>query len=477
MPSRTVNAPCPDVLVGFACATVDRRKHVLSVKAGDAAGPHLGLVGARREGGQYAWYVCIVMMLLLSISYMDRSVLALLVAPIEAAFSVRDTTMGLLQGAAFAVVYVVFAFPLARLADRGNRRNLIVYGVIFWCGATICCGLAQSVRQLFLARMSVAAGEAVLMPAAVSILSDYFGPKSRARALSVYSIGLYLGSGLAMGGGGALMKAFGPDGAVAPVMGALASWRLVFILMGLVGLFVVPLLMGVREPQRLRDDGRSAEATLPFKQMMRELRTKRTAVLGTIIGFALISLGATTVNAWGATLFLRTHGWSIGNAGLRLGVFTLVLGPLGAITGGVAADWLAKRGRVDAKPFIGILSASGCVVGALVLTLQSTAIALIGIGLLNYLIGFNFGIVQASLADLLPNRMRAVISALYIATTNIFAATLGPLLVGVLNDHVFKDPAEIATSLRIVVPSAFLLAAVTLWHVLPAYRRALAGRR
>jgi len=477
MPSRTVNAPCPDVLVGFACATVDRRQHVLNAKAGDAVGSHRGLVGARREGGRYAWYVCVVMMLLLSISYMDRSVLALLVAPIEAAFSVRDTTMGLLQGAAFAVVYVLFAFPLARLADRGNRRDLIVYGVIFWCGATVCCGLAQSVRQLFLARMSVAAGEAVLMPAAVSILSDYFGPKSRARALSVYSIGLYLGSGLAMGGGGALIKVFGPAGAVVPMAGLLASWRLVFILMGLVGLFVVPLLMGVREPPRLGDDGRSAEATLAFRPMMRELRTKRTAVFGIIIGFALISLGATTVNAWGATLFLRTHGWSIGNAGLRLGAFTLVFGPLGAITGGVAADWLAKLGRVDAKPFIGLLSASGCVVGALVLTLQSTAVALIGIGLLNYLIGFNFGIVQASLADLLPNRMRAVISALYIATTNIFAATLGPLLVGVLNDHVFKDPAEIATSLRIVVPSAFLLAAVTLWYVLPAYRRALAGRR
>jgi MFS family permease len=445
--------------------------------AADAPGSHVSLAGTRRDGGRYAWYVCLVLMLLLAISYMDRSVLALLVAPIEAAFSVRDTTMGLLQGAAFAVVYVVFAFPLARLADRGNRRNLIVYGVIFWCAATICCGLARNIQQLFLARMSVAAGEAVLMPAAVSILADYFGPKSRARALSVYSIGLYFGSGLAMGGGGALMKAFGPAVTVVPVIGALASWRLVFALMGLVGLLVVPLLIGVREPQRLSDDGHSAEATLPFKQMMRELKAKRTAVLGTIVGFALISLGATTVNAWGATLFLRSHGWSIGNAGLRLGAITLVLGPLGAITGGVAADWLAKRGRVDAKPIVGTVSAIGCVVGALVLTLQSTALALIGVGLLNYLIGFNFGIVQASLADLLPNRMRAVISALYVATTNIFAATLGPLLVGVLNDRVFKEPAQIAMSLRIVVPSAFLLAALTLWHVLPAYRRALADRR
>jgi MFS family permease len=323
----------------------------------------------------------------------------------------------------------------------------------------------------------VAAGEAVLMPAAVSILSDYFGPKSRARALSVYSIGLYLGSGLAMGGGGALMKVFGPAGAVVPVIGLLASWRLVFVLMGLVGLFVVPLLICVREPGRLGDDGHSAEATLPFKQVMRELKAKRMAVFGTIIGFALISLGATTINVWGATLFVRSHGWSIGNAGLRLGAATLIFGPLGAITGGIAADWLAKRGRIDGKPLVGLLSASGCVVAAFVVTSQSTTIALVGIGLLNYLIGFNFGIVQASLADLLPNRMRAVISALYIATTNIFAATLGPLLIGILNDHVFKDPAQIATSLRVVVPSAFLLAALTLWHVLPAYRRALAVRR
>jgi MFS family permease len=450
---------------------------VLNVEAAGAPGPPVSVGGVRRDGGRYAWYVCLVLMLLLAISYMDRSVLALLVAPIEAAFSVRDTTMGLLQGAAFAVVYVLFAFPLARLADRGNRRNLIVYGVIFWCGATICCGLARSIHQLFLARMSVAAGEAVLMPAAVSILSDYFGPKSRARALSVYSIGLYLGSGLAMGGGGALMKVLGPAGAAVPMIGILSSWRMVFILMGLVGLFVVPLLMGVQEPQRVGDDGHSAEATLSFKQMMRELKTKRAAVFGTIIGFALISLGANTINGWGATLFLRTHGWTIGDAGLRLGALTLVFGPFGAISGGVAADWLAKRGRVDAKPFVGMLSASGCVAGALVLTLQSTMIALVGIGLVNYLIGFNFGIVQASLADLLPNRMRAVISALYIATTNIFAATLGPLLVGILNDHVFRDPAEIAISLRVVVPSAFLLAALTLRHVLPAYRLAFAGRR
>src|SRR5260370_30413286 len=123
--------------------------------------------------------------------------------------------------------------------------------------------------------------------------------------------------------------------------------------------------MGVREPQRLGADGHAAEAALPFKRMMRELKTKRAAVFGTIIGFALISLGATTINVWGATLFLRTHGWTIGDAGLRLGALTLVFGPLGAISGGVAADWLAKRGRVDAQPFVGLVSSGGCLPRAL----------------------------------------------------------------------------------------------------------------
>jgi MFS family permease len=414
------------------------------------------------------------LMLLLALSYMDRSVLALLVAPIESAFAVRDTTMGLLQGAAFAVVYVIFAFPLARIADRGNRRNLIVGGVIFWCTATAFCGLARTVPQLFVARMSVAAGEAVLMPAAVSILADYFGPTSRARALSVYSIGLYLGSGLAMGGGGALIKAFGPAGAVVPLLGTLVPWRAVFVLMGILGFGVVPLLFGVREPSRVGDDGKSAEAALPLAQMISEFKSKRTAIVGTIIGFALIALGATTVTAWAATLFIRTHGWSVGDAGLRLGAMTLIFAPLGAFSGGVAADGLARRGRVDAKPFIGFVSASGCVVAALVLTGRFTTGALAGMALLSYLIGFNFGIVQAALADLAPNRMRAIVSALYIATSNIFAATLGPLLVGILNDRVLKDPAQIAISLRIVAPSAFFLAALCLWLILPAYRRAVA---
>src|SRR3982074_3843315 len=97
--------------------------------SGDRYSPGDGALncGTHRGGGAYAWYACLVMMLLLAISYMDRSVLALLVAPIETTFGVRDTTMGLLQGAAFAVVYVLFAFPLARPADPGNRRNLIVY--------------------------------------------------------------------------------------------------------------------------------------------------------------------------------------------------------------------------------------------------------------------------------------------------------------------------------------------------------------
>ena len=147
----------------------------------------------RPSAGPYAWYVCCVMLVTFALNYMDRTVISILVGPIEQAFGISDTVMGTLQGAAFAVFYVLFGFPLARRADRSNRRNLLLAGAIIWCTATGYAGLARSVPELFGARIVVAIGESVVMPCAVSILADYFPPLQRAKALSVYSIGIYLG--------------------------------------------------------------------------------------------------------------------------------------------------------------------------------------------------------------------------------------------------------------------------------------------
>lgn len=438
-----------------------------------AEGPTLR---APRQDGAYAWYVVVVMCLGFTFSYMDRSILPLLIGPLERSLHLTDTTVALLQGAAFAIFYALFGLPLARAADRTNRRNLILVGVVAWSLATAACGLAQSVTQLLVARICVAIGEAVLAPAAVSVIADYFTPRWRTRALSLYSMGVFFGGGLSLGLGGSLLRALGPHATLATPFGALESWRIVFITLGAAGIILVPLLLAVREPPRLADDGAGAGAPATLAELAAVFARKRGALFTVIVGFATIALGAQTVQVWAPTLFVRVHGWSIAGAGQRLGAFTLVLGPLGALSGAFLAERLERAGRAEGKVLVGLISASACIVASLLATAGSEQLAFLGVVGMQYVVAFNFGLVQAALAELLPNRMRAVGSACYVAASNLLAATLGPLLVGLLNDHLFRDPHMIATSIRCVAPVAFLAAAlIMLWGRRP-YRDEISSR-
>lgn len=423
-----------------------------------------------RRAGPYGWYVCCVMLLAFAFNYTDRTLISVLVAPLEQQFGMSDTMMGALQGAAFAVFYVLFGFPLARLADKGNRRNLLFFGTVIWCVATGCSGLAANLWELFASRCIVAIGESVVMPCAVSIIADYFPPLQRAKAMSVFSLGIYLGSALALGGGGTLLHKLSVSGVTFPVLGLLHPWSIVFLAGSTLGCILLPLLLTVREPPRLGEDGRAAEESASLRQVGSELRLKSRAIFGTIVGFALIGLAASTLQAWLPTLFVRTHGWNIGVAGRRLGVMTITLAPIGAIMGGALADRLAASGRGDSKLTVGLVSALVSVAASIVVTLKSVEAAELGAALLYLFVGFNFGIVQAALAELVPNRMRALTSALYFSMANLLSATLGPLLIGVLNDDVFHSPSMIRQSLRIVAPAAFAAAAAVLAWGRPAVR-------
>src|SRR2546421_1219593 len=156
---------------------------------------------------KYAWYVVIVMMLCNTMSFVDRQILSLLVAPIKRDLGISDTRIGLLQGLAFALFYTLMGLPLGRIADTRSRRNLISTGVLFWSLMTALCSTAKSFSSLFLARMGVGVGEAALAPSAFSLLADYFPARLLATALSVYSMGVILGSGLALIVGGIVVAA------------------------------------------------------------------------------------------------------------------------------------------------------------------------------------------------------------------------------------------------------------------------------
>jgi MFS family permease len=172
---------------------------------------------------RYAWYVVFVLMVCYTLSFIDRQILSLLVAPIKRDLGISDTKIGLLQGLAFALFYTLLGFPLGWIADRYSRRNLVAAGVFFWSLMTALCSLAASFSSLFLARMGVGVGEATLGPSAFSLISDYFPKERLGGALSVYSMGIFIGSGLALIVGGTVVSAVQEMPAVTlPVIGAMA---------------------------------------------------------------------------------------------------------------------------------------------------------------------------------------------------------------------------------------------------------------
>ena len=298
----------------------------------------------------YAWYVVCVLMLAYTNSFIDRQILSLLVEPIRAHLGISDTQISLLAGLAFAIFYTVMGLPLARLADQAHRANIIRAGIATWSAMTALCGVAQNFWHLFLARVGVGVGEATLSPAAFSIISDYFPKHRLARAISVYSMGVYLGAGLALMIGGLVIKLVSSAPPVElPVVGTVQPWQLTFFYVGLLGLPILLLMLTVREPLR-RSHGATAHSVhgASLKDLGLFLRGNALTITWHFTAFALIGIGIVTYLVWTPTFFIRTFGWDAPKIGLIYGGLTLVFGTAGVYTGGFVADWLQRRGREDA---------------------------------------------------------------------------------------------------------------------------------
>ena len=205
----------------------------------------------------YAWWVVAVLLLAYTVSFVDRTILSLLIPSIRQALNISDTQVSLLVGFSFAIFYTLLGLPLGLAADRGNRRRLIVAGISIWSVFTAACGLASTFATLFLARIGVGVGEASLSPSAYSLLGDYFPKEKLGRAMAVYSIGVPLGSGVALILSGLVIKAIEAWPApTLPGFGVLEPWRLTFLFVGLPGLLVALLMLTVKEPVRRGRRGR-----------------------------------------------------------------------------------------------------------------------------------------------------------------------------------------------------------------------------
>lgn len=422
--------------------------------------------------GLRAWTTVAILMLAYVLSFIDRQILNLLVGPIRRDLVISDTQMSLLMGLSFALFYTVCGIPLGRLADTRSRRGLIAFGVLFWSAATAACGLAKLYWQFLVCRIGVGVGEAALSPAAYSLIADSFPRERRATAISVYSMGVYLGSGLAFLVGGLVIKFASAQGEVhLPVLGDVRPWQLIFLILGAAGVLFTLLMLAIREPERR---GVGSGVAVPLAEVGRYLLSNRRTVLCHNLGFAGLSFAGYGSAAWIPTYYIRTHGWDAGHVGVVYGSLVAVFGCLGVVFGGRLADWMAKRGRSDANMRVGLFAALGALPLVVLFPILDDAVwVTVLMAPTVFCLSMPFGVAPAAIQEIMPNAMRGQASAVYLFVITLIGLGLGPTAVALVTDFVFADDQALRWSLLIVTTLAVGSSVVLLWMGLKPYRESV----
>jgi len=419
-----------------------------------------------------AWSTVGILMLAYVLSFIDRQILNLLVEPIRRDLVISDTQMSLLMGLSFAIFYTVCGIPLGRLADTRSRRKLIAMGVLFWSAMTSACGLARLYWQFLLCRVGVGVGEAALSPAAYSLIADSFPAERRATAISVYSMGVYLGSGLAFLLGGLVIQFASAQGDLQlPLLGEVRPWQLIFLILGAAGVLFSLLLLAVREPTRR---GVGAGIAVPLTEVADYLRANRATVLYHNFGFACLSFAGYGSAAWVPTFFIRTHGWTAAQVGIVYGCIVALFGCLGIVFGGRLADWMAKHGRRDANMRVGLFAAIGGLPCALAFPLvDSGTVAALLMAPTVFCLSMPFGVAPAAIQEIMPNSMRGQASAIYLFVITLIGLGIGPTAVALVTDYGFADDQALRYSLLIVSGLVVACAIVLLGKGLQPYRESV----
>jgi len=424
-------------------------------------------------GARSAWYVIAVLFIVTLLSQLDRQLPALLVRPIRAEFGISDTAFSFLQGYAFALFYTFAGLPFGWLIDRTIRRNLIIAGMVFWSIMTVLSGFAQTYQELVITRMGVGIGEAVLAPAAYSMIADYFSPGRRGRAFSVYYLALGIGSGASLILGALIARIIPDVGLTLPWVGAMAQWRLTFLIAGAPGLFLALLLLTVREPAR-RDAAVAllSRAGAKWSDFFAHLKTHFPTFSRVLLYPGVIAVIGYGVLAWAPAFFDRRFDIPTKTSGLIIGALVAAGGMVGTLLSGWISDRWAARGVPAARLRMAVVAF------ALVLPtvcLWSLAPApWMSFGLLTVLFS-GFGMAQAAaptaVQEITPNRMRGKAVAVYLLVGGLLGIGFGPMSIALVTDHVFKTDDGLPYALALVGAPTALLGLWLTWTGLKPYQR------
>lgn len=416
----------------------------------DGERPRALLRGARTPdaiSGGYNAYITAVLALIAMLAMTDRNIMSILLVPIQNDLGASDAAMGALTGTAFALVYATAALPLARFADRGNRRNLIAGAVAFWSAATALCGLAGNYVQLLLARMGVAVGEAAAQPSTMSMIGDLYAPARRGTAVAFISIGTALG--VALG---------------AYIVGALTDlyhWKVAFVAVGLPG-FLVALLVWITIPEPVRgakDGGLKPDPD--NASTWRSLRYLASIPTMRVLAVALM-LMHTAWNGWLTwvpAFFMRVHGMTTTEMSAWFGGIVGVSAVASMLIGGVVSDWLAKRGARWRFYYICAAFTLGIPLVTLSCLVTDTTLAWTLIFFYSLITGGVTAVSIASGLSIVRPTMRAFMSAVLAFFVTAIGAGFGPFLIGLLNDELAKTMGDESLRTTLLISPALLVLA------------------
>jgi MFS family permease len=363
--------------------------------------------------------VLVFLLLAYILNFLDRQLLSILAAPIKADLDLSDTEFGAIAGLAFALMYSFAGVPLSYLADRTSRSKVIAGSLFVWSGFTALCGAAQGYWSLFLFRLGVGFGEAGGVAPSYALISDYFPPEKRGRALGIYSLGVPIGLG-----SGVLAGAY---------IATYIDWRAAFFIMGGLGIILVPIfLWAVRDPAKTAQQ--SAAPKVGLGEVFAVVSRKPSfwlmafaASLSSVVGYGLAN--------WIPSVLIRSYGMTLIQAGQFMGSLLLIGGVLGVFAGGVLAD---RLGHGKSKRWYALLPALAWIitVPCYLFGLYTDNLWLAFVPLLfgNALNILWLGPVVTAIQNLVEPRMRATASSMFLLINNLIGLGVGPLLIGAVSD-------------------------------------------
>ena len=421
-----------------------------------------------------AGYSAVVVMTLAQVfAFIDRQIPAMLVEPIKQDFSLNDSQIALLGGAAFSIFYAIMALPIGYAVDRYKRVNVLGTGIFVWSLMTTLAGLANSFGRLFGARIGVAVGEAVMAPVSVSLVSDYFPQNRQGKPMGIITAGVYIGIGATLIGGGYIIDYLTDIGGLTiPGIGYFKPWQATFLVVGIPGILISFAAFMLHEPRRL-GLAQTPEKDSKSINIFSHLIKNKSTLIPMFAGLIFMALIFYSFTFWAPSMMVRTHDLSLTEVGFSLGIITIISSILGTISSGAVVDYLRSKGRTDAPirtaMFACIFAMPAICLAPLV---ENVVAAWMLIGVYLFFISSFAPIGLLAVSGVSSNEVKGQMAAVHAFLMMAFGLSLGPQITAFFTDFILQDESKLGLAVSLTGGLVLPIAAVCFWMSLKRYRKA-----